>query len=300
MSRSILVVTLSNIGDAIMTTPVLERLHQLYPEASVDLVADPRSSALFEHCPYRGHIFLKEKRLGWRGTLALVRRLRKRRYDLVVDLRTDGLALLLRSRKRLLKWGRKPLGPHAVEDLISILRPIDPEGRIPPARVWPGPEGEARASRLLEGSRGSRWLALAPGANWEPKIWPADRFAQLANALRRHWDDCILLGGDGDQARCQAVAKAIEGPTRNLCGKTDLPTAAAVASRCVLLVGNDSGPGHLAAAAGTPTLTLFGPGQPTRYHPWGQRSRWIAAPDRRLESLTVEQVLVEAEAALSS
>ena len=55
--QQILFITLSNIGDAIMTTPVLERLHQLYPDASIDLVCDPRSQSLFEHCPYRGEIF---------------------------------------------------------------------------------------------------------------------------------------------------------------------------------------------------------------------------------------------------
>ena len=82
-----------------MTTPALERLHQLYPEAVIDLVCDARSKILFEHCAYRGDIFLKEKKQGKKGLFKLVRLLRKKRYDLVVDLRTDGLAYLLRGQE---------------------------------------------------------------------------------------------------------------------------------------------------------------------------------------------------------
>ncbi|MGB5439175.1 MAG: glycosyltransferase family 9 protein, partial [Gammaproteobacteria bacterium] len=98
-TRSILLITLSNIGDAVMTTPVLEALHHRYPKARIDIVTDARAGSLFEHCPYRGEIILKHK--GWRGTLALLKRLRTTRHDLVVDLRTDGLALLLHARRRL-------------------------------------------------------------------------------------------------------------------------------------------------------------------------------------------------------
>ena len=82
----ILVITLSNIGDAVMTTPVIVALRQQYPDASIDIVTDARASGLFEHMPGRGTVFLKDKSTGWRGTARLVKQLRLRRYDLVVDL----------------------------------------------------------------------------------------------------------------------------------------------------------------------------------------------------------------------
>ncbi|MBT8439621.1 MAG: glycosyltransferase family 9 protein, partial [Gammaproteobacteria bacterium] len=134
--KQILFITLSNIGDAVMTTPTLERLHQLFPNALIDLVCDARSEILFEHCPYRGEIFLKDKKQGKKGLFKLIRQLRKKRYDLIVDLRTDGLAYLLRAKKRLTKFGHQPYGPHAVEDLISIIDKINPEKQIPPTRIW--------------------------------------------------------------------------------------------------------------------------------------------------------------------
>ena len=99
--NKILFISLSNIGDAIMTTPVLHALHQLYPEAIIDIVGDQRSSEIFKHCPYRGEIFHKQKNSFLRGVPALLMTLWAQSYDLVVDIRTDGLAYLLPAGKRL-------------------------------------------------------------------------------------------------------------------------------------------------------------------------------------------------------
>lgn len=298
-TQSILVITLSNIGDAVMTTPVLEALHRRYPEAAIDLVADRRSSEVFTHCPYRGRIVLKEKRTGWRGTLKLVRELRRMRYDLIVDLRTDGLAYLLRARRRLTKWQRRPRGLHAVEQhmgVIAALGDID----VPPARVWLTPELEREAVQRLRPLPGKRWLALGPGANWEPKIWPADRFRTLVAQLQDSFDGIVLLGGPGDAERCAAVARDCPLPLVDLAGHTGLLEAAAVLARAAAFVGNDSGLGHLAAAAGTPTLTLFGPGQPARYHPWGTHAHWLTSPENDLNRLGTETVAAAVKALTGS
>ncbi len=294
-TRHILVITLSNIGDAVMTTPVLEALHRRYPQAMIDLVTDRRSSEVFTHCPYRGRIVFKEKRAGWRGTLKLVRELRRMRYDLIVDLRTDGLAYLLRARRRLTKWRCRPRGPHAVErhmGVIAILGGLD----IPPTRIWLAPELERDAAQRLRPLPGGRWLALGPGANWAPKIWPAERFRALIAQLSDAFDGVILLGGPGDAERCREVARDCPLPCIDLAGHTALLEAAAVLARTTVFVGNDSGLGHLAAAVGTPTVTLFGPGEPQRYHPWGARARWLTSPENDLNRLSAETVAAEVRA----
>ena len=102
-----LFITLSNIGDALLTTPVLQFLHRHDEAASIDIVSDKRSSLLFRHCPYRGEIYNKQKERFLRGVPALWYELRRKRYDLVVDLRTDVLARLIPAEKRLFKrgWG---------------------------------------------------------------------------------------------------------------------------------------------------------------------------------------------------
>lgn len=172
--RRILFFTLSNIGDAVLTTPALEALQQCFPDASIDLVADPRSSQIFAHCPYRGHIFHKNKKAGWRGLVSLIYQLRRIPYDLVVDLRTDGLAYLLSARKCLTKQGIKPAGPHAVERHMAVVASLlPPAAPIPSCRIWLQAEQVQFAKAQLSPLPGRRWLALGPGANWPPKIWPA-------------------------------------------------------------------------------------------------------------------------------
>lgn len=290
--HQILVVTLSNIGDAVMTTPVLETLHRRYPDAVVDLVADRRSAEVFAHCPYLGRIVIKEKRGGWRGTLQLIRSLRRTHYDLVVDLRTDGLAYLLRARRRLTKWQAKARGPHAVEAHMAVLAALG-DNDIPPTRIWLAPQLDAEASQRLQAPPGTRWLALGPGANWEPKIWPLAHFRDLAERLQNDFDAIVLLGGPNDAERCDFLARALPVQTLNLAGRTTLLQAAAVLAHVRIFVGNDSGLGHIASAVGTPTLTLFGPGQPERYRPWGEHARWLVSPENDLGKLSAEAVTEE-------
>ena len=291
-AHTILVITLSNIGDAIMTTPVLEALHRRYPDAMIDLVVDRRSSEVFSHCPYRDRLVFKDKHAGWRGTLDLVRGLRERHYDLVVDLRTDGLAYLLRARRRLTKWQCRAQGPHAVERHIGVIAALESPD-IPPTRIWLTPELGHAAAERLKTLPGSRWLALGPGANWEPKIWPAARFQELVAQLSDAFDAVILLGGPGDADRCAAVARSCSLPCLDLAGQTGLLEAAAILARASIFIGNDSGLGHIAAAVNTATLTLFGPGQPERYRPWGDKARWLTSPQNDLNRLGVAEVAAQ-------
>lgn len=287
--RHILFVTLSNIGDAILTTPALEALHRAYPDARIDLVGDARSEIIFRHCPYRGEIFLRHKKEGWAGLLRLIWQLRRRRYDLAVDLRTDGLLWLLRARQRVTK-----LPAHAGRNLHSAEKhfravALLTGGDIPPARIWLPASERSAAQTQLQAFRGRRILALAPGANWAPKIWPSRHFSALANRLPDHFDAVLLLGSTQDQPRAAQVAAGLQLPCLNLCGQTSLLQAAALLEQARCFVGNDSGLGHIASAVGTPTLTVFGPGEPDRYHPWGQHTAWLQSVSRDISDVSPEQ-----------
>jgi ADP-heptose:LPS heptosyltransferase len=281
----LLVITLSNIGDAIMTTPVLEALHELLPQARVDIVADVRSAELFEACPYRGHIYYKHKRDGWRGLLRLIRELRRTHYGLIVDLRTDGLSYLLRGAKRYTKWQAAVAGPHAVERSFAVIRPLWPNEPIPDTLVWLSDTDRAYASNALLQCPGERIVAVAPGANWPGKIWPLEHYRAVLEILRDDFDAVVMLGNERDEVAASGLAASSPRPSLNLAGKTSLRQAAAVLERATVFLGNDSGLGHLAAAVGTPTLTLFGPGEPERYHPWGPHAHWLVAPDDDLRNL---------------
>ena len=288
-TRTILLITLSNIGDALMTTPVLEALHRQYPQAVIDIVTDARASDLFEVCPYRGEIILKHK--GWRGTLVLVKRLRVTRYDLIVDLRTDGLTLLLRARHTLTRRGNRTTGGHAVERHFGVITQDIRAAEIPPQRVWLTESQRTFAQQQLADLPGKRWLALGPGARWAPKCWSPENYVELANQLTDYFDAIILLGSRDDVNACQRISESLVLPHRNLAGKTDLLQAAAILEQAQLFVGSDSGLGHLAAASGTATLTVFGPGDPERYHPWHPQACWVQSKNDSIDTVTVSQVV---------
>ena len=288
--HNILLITLSNIGDAVMTTPVMAALHEKYPQAVMDIVTDARAIELFSHCPYKGEIFLKDKQAGWRGVISLVKQLRTKHYDLVVDLRTDGLTLLLRASRRLTRRGSKVAGPHAVQQHFAVMGPREGIIEIPATRLWLSPQDLDFAQQHLTALPGKRWLALGPGARWAPKRWPARAFRELADRLQTQFDAVVLLGSTADVDSCQQVADGLALPCITLAGKTRLLQAAAVLQQTALFVGNDSGLGHMAAACDTATLTVFGPGDPARYHPWHPRARWVQSDSGDIIDVTVAAV----------
>ena len=114
------------------------------------------------------------------------------------------------------------------------------------------------------------WLAVNAGARWETKRWPSEQFAQaVQQSLERHGGSAILLGGSSDHATVESIASRVRVPMRNLCGSTSLRSLAATLAECDLLLTNDSGPMHLAAAIGTPTVSIFTCTSPVRAAPFG-------------------------------
>jgi len=282
----VLFVTLSNIGDLILTTPALEALHAAYPDHLVDIVADARSSELLRACPYLGTLHHRHKAEGARGLWRLIRQLRQHTYTAIVDLRTDFLPWLLRARRRTAPWRRGSHGPHAVEQHFAVTsRVLCRAGTIPAARVWHAPADTLQAQDLLAPLPAGRWLGLAPGANWPGKIWPAPHYARLIENVADLFTGVVLFGGANDTGITAFLAEGRAIPCLNLAGRTSLTVAAALLDHMAAFVGNDSGLGHLAAARGVPTLTLFGPGRPARYRPWGPHAQILEAPQRDLTAL---------------
>lgn len=287
-AQSILLITLSNIGDAIMTTPVLAALHARYPEARIDLVCDVRSSALFESCPYIGQLFKRDKKSGWTGYWQLICLLRKKRYDIIVDLRTDFLAYFLRAARKLKKLpNESTLHMHSVKKHMAVVQALA-VNTVPQAELWASQcDEQVVATRFpLSG----RWLAIGLGANFDGKIWPVERYAAVVNALSDQIDGVVLLGSKADTERAQQFITAVKLPIYNACGHLSLPQSYALLRQCYFFLGNDSGLGHMAAAASVPTLTLFGPGSPVRYLPWSPHASFIQDANQNILGITVQQV----------
>jgi len=180
--------------------------------------------------------------------------------------------------------GKRRPGLHRVEELGALIAAETP----PAPRIWLAAAVRARAAELLP--PGPPVLAVAPAANWMGKTWPAERFAALVGRLTTA--DGIVPGAriavvaaPHEVFQARPVLQAAGARGIDLVGSGDLLVAAACLQRADFFIGNDSGLMHLAAAAGTPTLGLFGPSPEGRYRPWGPRAAFVRTPES-FEELT--------------
>jgi ADP-heptose:LPS heptosyltransferase len=238
------------------------------------IAAGPVAAPLFEAVPGLERLLVVRKQPWSLHWLALFARTVPRRWDLVVDLRGSALAWLLHAGERRV-MAKGDSREHRVRQLGHLFD-LDP----PPSPIlWTALRHERAAEALL--MPGPPILAIGPAANWRGKQWRAERFAELARRLTAA--DGPLPGGRiavmaAAHERAQAAPLlAALAPARiiDLVGKTDLLTAAAVLRRCALFIGNDTGLMHIAAAAGTPTLGLFGPSPVEQYAPWGACTAFV-------------------------
>jgi heptosyltransferase-2/heptosyltransferase-3 len=146
-----------------------------------------------------------------------------------------------------------------------------------PARFDPAPADIAWAERWIaeRGMEGSALVVLHPGTGGPAKLWLAERWATVADALQADGARLVLTGGPDEQALVAQVAAHMRSGALSLAGQTSVGQLAALLRRSRLVLGVDSGPLHLAAAQGTPTLHLYGPGDAGRFGPWGDPARHV-------------------------
>jgi heptosyltransferase-3 len=299
----ILFVTSTRLGDAVLSTGLLDHLLRRHPAARFTIACGPVAAGLFDRMPRRERTLVVAKRrlsLHWPELWSSVAFCW---WDLVVDLRGSALGFLVPARRRaVMRGGRRP--GHRLGHLAQVLGLAPP----PPPVAWFAPQDSARVAALLPAGR-EPLLVLGPTANWSGKVWPAERFVALARALTAPEGllpgaRLAILGGPGEEERAMAapVLAALPGAL-DLVGALSLPEVAALLARAALFVGNDSGLMHLGAAAGAPTLGLFGPTPASEYAPVGRQAAAVlaegppgAAP---MAALPVARVIAAAQDLLS-
>lgn len=277
----LLFITNSRIGDAVLSTGVLDHLIRHHPGLRVTVATGPVAAPLFLGVPGLEDLHAMPKQ-PWSGHWRhLWTQVVGTRWDWLVDLRRSPLPWLLRARRRLRPTGDAEAPIHRVRRAGAMLGSggfADP----PAPRLWTRPEDEAAATAALGPEADGRpLLVLAPTANWIAKTWPAERFVATARAL-------TAPGMHLEGARIGVVAAAHERPAArpvlagladlaplDLIGQLDLLGVQAVLGRATLFIGNDSGLMHMAAAAGAPTIGLFGPSRDDHYAPWGPLGRAV-------------------------
>jgi heptosyltransferase-3 len=289
--RNILIIQLGDVGDVVLATASFQALKSRLPEARVFalvrkgcgslLSADPALSGIFESRRGGGNLLDAAKE-----NLALVRNLRAGRFDLVIDLRTGDrsalLALLARAPEKVAfagdgAWWRRHVFSRLIDTLDVAPPPAHPGadqslrvlraagfavGNFLP-RLHVSVEADAAAREILAAAGvlpDARFVTVNPFSRWKYKEWIPDRWAEvIARFGERHGIRSVLVGTPEESgAAARIVEKAGEAGT-SIAGKTTLGELAAVIRRSSLHLGVDSAAPHIAAALGTPTLTLFGP-----------------------------------------
>jgi len=290
----ILVVKLRYVGDVLLATPVLTRLREGFPKAHLAMLVNPGTDGVV-----RGHPALDDVLVVERGNLARQWRfaleLRRRRFDLVIDLTdSDRSAVLSRLSGAPLRLGYNSedrwrgrlyskvveadrFGMHQVRYHLKAAEALGLAGPPPPPVLALAPEALPAAERLLKEAAIHPLrplVCLHPGARWWFKSWPSERFGALADLIQTETPaQALFLGGEQERPKEARIAWAMKTPFRSLIGRTGLQELGAVLARAALMVSNDNGPMHMAAALGVPVIGLFGPSDPVVWGPWGDGHR---------------------------
>ncbi len=292
----ILVIIPDTPADAVLWSGVIKRLHDEIPNARFTLAGESKLDALFRDMPkLEKYVRVRHGRNGLQA-LRLWNAVRDRRWGLIVDARASGVAGFLSAKKRAvnIRPAGAPVG-HVVEEAARVLKLEDE----PPAPyLFVSAETEKRALELT-GESGP-FLAVGLGGDWTGKMWPAERFNEVASRLLGpdgplEGGKLLIVGGDTDRESAQTLRSALPRErTVDLSGKGDLLTIYACLKRARLFLGNDTPMMHLAAAAGVPTLGLFGPSDEHRRGPWGEDTRAVRGHRTFQDFLTVDPHLDQA------
>ncbi len=283
------------VGDTVLTYPTVQNLKILFPQAHVAILVPEHLTDLWRTFPFVDEVIPFEKKKGPRAVgrdLKLAHALRKRGFDLsVIFPRSFRSALLpylaqIPVRVGYQAEGRSPLLTHRMARNRDVLRLhrvhyyqklIEPLGKVEAnlsPRVYLRDEDRREAEDWLKGRGildGRPLIAMNPGATYGmAKCWQADRFGDLGERLSRKWKASILLFGQEEE---RSVGKKVLDQAKDgavdLIGKTGLLQLAALLERCDVLVTNDTGTMHIAAAVGTSVVAIFGSTDPLTTGPWG-------------------------------
>jgi heptosyltransferase I len=293
----ILILKPSSLGDVVQALPVLRLLKSHLPHSEVYWWLEAGLVPLLADDPDVTGIFTFERSrwaspLHWPEIFGRVRKMRAERFDWAIDLQglaRSGFTTWLTNAELSIglnneREGREGArmyydvvapraapGTHAVDRYLAVL----PELGVPVHQNFQWLPERPRMAAMLRGRwhpEGARWIALLPGARWDNKRWPVEHFQELVRRLPGPVEDVkfVILGAKSDCALGAAITGANPYRCLDLTGRTSLPETIEWLRLCELVITNDTGPMHVAAALGRPVIALFGPTDPRNTGPYGQ------------------------------
>ncbi len=295
--KRILVIKMSALGDIIHALPSLYALRQLYPAAHITWLVEPQFEGILPGKPYIDDkiIFYKndlKKKSLWQklSYLAALRKdLHSRQFDLVIDLqgllKSSLVAALSGSSNRIgycemregsflvtkSICGANQKG-HVVERYLDVIRYL---GATVEQVFFPLPEfpvEEAKMAALLQaGGISGKYAVFFPGSRWQTKEWAVEHYAQLAKRFLALDIAVVVAGGSADKGKGEKIKSLVDSPKLlDITGQTSLLEIAGLVKQDCVCVGVDTGPLHIAAAVGIPTISMFGPISQARTRPYGE------------------------------
>jgi len=285
--KKILVIKLRAIGDVVLSTAVLPNLRRAFPDAQIDFLTERPSREVVTGNPYLNDVIIFDNTQ--QRSLGLLTDVRKRNYDLVIDLfgnpRSALVTRLSGARYRVgyrFRWRKycynivvEPRSDevHNAEFNLDSLRAIDVP-IVDSSIFFPITEMAEKFAHdffLQNNLDGQFVVALNPGGGWYTKRWRTKQYAELADLLVREWNARVLiLWGPGEQNVVEEIQSRMKSKALVI-PPTTLQQLGALLKRCSILVTNDSGPMHIAAAVGIPIVAIFGPTRPELQGPLGEK-----------------------------
>ena len=304
----VLVIKLGALGDFVQALAAMQHIREAHPTARITLLTTPEFEGLARASPYFNDVDTDGRPESLPDLAGMLRRLRRSHFDRVYDLQTA-------SRSNFYFYMLQPFGPqwsgtafgcslphrnkdrgkmHTLERQAEQLKdagiwpdaPIT-NGAAPPADLsWILKKGPA--TRHASASAGRPYALLVPGtsAHRPEKRWPVESFGALGELLRKRGLDILIIGSMQESALARSIQRKVQ--ARDLTGRTDFAQIALLAARATVAIGNDTGPMHLIAAAGAPTLVLFSSASDPRL--CGPRGHVAVLQSEALGDLPVAQV----------
>lgn len=266
--KQFLVIQTAFLGDAVLSTALLEKLHAFFPDTAIDIVVRKGNDGLFKGHPFLRHVHIWDKQGGkTRNLFRLIGALRQSRYDHIINCQrffSTGLMTVLARGKEKIGYDKNPLsflfarkvkhvigdGRHEVDRLNALIEHLTDNSR-PLPRLYPTTEDRSAVERHCA----DRFITIAPASVWFTKQWPAEKWVELLKQLPTGMR-VLLLGGPGDKELCERIAREA-GTGTVLAGQLSLLQTAAVMERAAMNYVNDSAPLHIASAMNAPVTAIF-------------------------------------------
>src|SRR3989338_394132 len=262
--KNILVFSHSNIGDVVASCPVLDVLCRDFPSARVNVIVGPKAVTLLEGNG-RLRVTVYDKHMPWPDQCRWFLKLRRERFDLIVDLRHTILPFVLNARARtpLQMPSREHMNRKHLDRLRTVHRFSDEN--VPRTAIVPKPLAH---DVLPKG----KFAVIAPSAADSAKRWTADGFVEVADFIAAKGMAVVFTGGAAETELIEGMRRRMKNPSLSLVGQLDLRELAFVLSKAAFVVAHDSGAMHIACYFGVPVIALFGPTDHTKSGPRDPKS----------------------------